>query len=525
MIGGEAGVELKREDIQTLRVKSRATSQVTFDVDYNVPDVKPDIGRMIQNKGDVSMDEVRLSDGHAFLKGSLNVDLLYVGEEEGRVYSLFARLPMEESLNLEGIASGDKMCLKWEIEDLSLHLIHSRKLNIKAIVTLYAVVDEVAGIRLPAALDEKDISVKKKRMRLMSLAVHKKDTLRMKEEITLASNKPNIAELLWYTVEVRGLDLRPEENTVKAKGELFIFVLYTGDDENNPLQWLEYSVPFNGEVECSGCTPEMIPNIEVSVINQSIEVKPDADGEERLLLADVVLELDMKLYREEEHDVILDVYTPLKECIPHGRKEVLESLLIRNFSKCRLSDRVEVKETQGKILQICHSQGKVKIDKTKIVENGIQVDGVVCMKVLYIIGNDDMPFYSMEAMIPFTHVVEARGITPDSIYYLHTDLEQLSTTMVDSNEIEVKATVSLNVLVMKCEEEMIIDRVEEQPLDMDMIRNMPGVTVYMVKPGDTMWDIAKRFYTTVEEICTLNELEEETIYPCQPLLLVKKVGG
>ena len=43
-------MELKREDIQVLRTKSRATSQVTFDVDYNVPDVKPDIGRMIQNK-------------------------------------------------------------------------------------------------------------------------------------------------------------------------------------------------------------------------------------------------------------------------------------------------------------------------------------------------------------------------------------------------------------------------------------------------------------------------------------------
>ena len=42
-------MELKKEDIQMLRVKSRATSQVTFDADYNVPDVKPDIGRMIQN--------------------------------------------------------------------------------------------------------------------------------------------------------------------------------------------------------------------------------------------------------------------------------------------------------------------------------------------------------------------------------------------------------------------------------------------------------------------------------------------
>ena len=71
-------MELRKEDIQVLRTKSRATSQVTFDVDYNVPDVKPDIGRMVQNKGDVSVEEVRLSDGHAFLKGSLQVDLLYV---------------------------------------------------------------------------------------------------------------------------------------------------------------------------------------------------------------------------------------------------------------------------------------------------------------------------------------------------------------------------------------------------------------------------------------------------------------
>ena len=516
-------MELRKESVQMLRVKSRATSQVTFDTDYNVPDAKPDIGRMIQNKGDISLDEVRLSDGRAFIKGNLNADLLYVGEQEGKVYSLSAKLPFNETLNLEGIVSGDKMCLKWEIEDLSIHIIHSRKLSIKAIVTFYAVVDEMAGIQLPVAISEENISVKKKRVRLMSLMVHKKDTLRVKDEITLASNKPNISELLWHTIEVRGLDLRPEENMIKARGELFVFVLYVGDDEGNPLQWLEYSLPFNGEVECTGCTEEMIPNIEVSIMHQGIEVKPDSDGEERTLVADVVLELDMKLYREEEHDLILDVYTPLKECIPQGQPEMLESLLVRNFSKCRVTDRVEVKETQGKILQICHSQGRVKVDRTQIVENGIQVDGIVHMKVLYIIGNDDMPFYSMEAMVPFTHVVEARGITPDSTFFLQTDLEQLSTTMADSDELEVKAAVSVNALVLKCETEKIISKVDEMPLDLKKIQAMPGITVYMVKPKDTMWDIAKRFYTTVEEVCALNDLTDEKIEPGQPLLLVKKV--
>lgn len=517
-------VELKKKNAQILRVKNRSVSQVTFDVDYNVPDAKPDVGRMIQNKGEMSADEIRISEGRAFIKGNLSVDLLYVGEEEGKIYSLSARLPMDETMNLEGIAGGDKLCLKWEIEDLSLHIIHSRKLNIKAIVTLYAVVDELAQVKIPVSAEDETVSVQKKKMRLMSLNVHKKDTMRVKEDITLASNRPNIQELLWNTIEVRGLDLRPEENMVKVKGELSVFVLYAGDDEGNPLQWIEYAVPFNGEVECSGCSGDSIPNIEASVVHKGLEVKPDADGEERIFQADVVLELDMKLYQEEEYDLILDVYTPLKECVSLGKKELLESLLVRNFSKCRLTDRVEMKENQGKVLQVCHSMGRVKIDKTKVVNNGILVEGIVLMKVLYIIGNDDMPFYSMETMIPFSHVVEAQGITEDCVYYLRTDLEQLSTTMVDSSALEVKAAVGLNALVLRQNEEMIIEKVEEQPLDMKKIESMPGITVYIVKPRDTMWDIAKRFYTTVEEICRINELSGTEIQPGQPLILVKKVG-
>ena len=518
-------MEIKKESVRALRVKSKASSQVTFDEDYNISDIKPDVGRMIQSKGDMVMDEVRLSDGRAFLRGNLNVDLLYVGEDEGEIYSLSAKLPMEEIINLEGIAGGDKMCLKWEIEDLSLYVIHSRKLNIKAIVTFYAVVDEPTEIRLPISVGDESVSVRKKKVCLMSLHVHKKDTMRVKEDIQLVSNRPNIRELLWHTIEARGIDLRPEDNVVKVKGELAIFVLYAGDDEGNPLQWMEYSLPFGGEVECPECRDELIPNIEVSMIHQGIEVKPDSDGEERIFQADVVLELDMKMYKEEEHDIVLDVYTPLKECVIHGKKEILDSLLVRNSSKCRLTDRVEVKETQGKVLQICHSMGRIKIDKSAIVEDGILVEGIVLLKVLYIIGNDDMPFYSMETMIPFTHVAEARGITKECTYFLQTDMEQLSTTMVDSNELEVKATVGINVLVLNSREEMIIEKVEEQPLDRNKIQNMPGITVYMTGEGDTMWDIAKRFYTTVDEICRINELEGDEIKPGQPLLLVKKVGG
>lgn len=69
-------------------------------------------------------------------------------------------------------------------------------------------------------------------------------------------------------------------------------------------------------------------------------------------------------------------------------------------------------------MQICHSQGRVKVEKTKVVENGIQAEGVVFLKILYITGNDEMPFYSVDGMLPFSHVIEANGITEDSTFFL-----------------------------------------------------------------------------------------------------------
>lgn len=517
-------MELVKKNLQMLRTKSEAVNQLTFDEDFNVPDSKPDISRMIQKKGEIKIEEVQVNEGKALINGALHFRLLYVADTPRRqICSLEGKLPVSETLHLKGLRSGDKVCLKWEIEDLTLHVINSRKLNIKAIVGFQASVDELVDVQLPVEVKEQpDLSEKKRNVRVLTLGVHKKDTLRKKEEIVLASNKPNIHEILWSDIEVRGMDLRADEGKVAAKGEMFVFVLYAGDDDANPLQWLEQAIPFSGEVNCSGCTMDMIPYINTSMLQTNLEVKPDADGEERVLQMDVVLELDMKIFQEETDTILMDVYTPKKECIPERKEEVLEQLLVKNFSKCRVNDRIPVQEAQGKILQICHSEGTIKMDDVKIVENGIQAEGIIQVRILYSISDDDMPFYSMETAIPFTHVIEADGISEDCAFHLQAELEQLSTMMLDSSEIEVKAVMNLNALVLRRWEERIITDIQEKELDMEKLEKMPGVVCYIVQPQDTLWDIAKRFYTTVDSIRELNELGEEEPRQQQALLVVKK---
>ena len=123
------------------------------------------------------------------------------------------------------------------------------------------------------------------------------------------------------------------------------------------------------------------------------------------------------------------------------------------------------------------------MDKTRITDKGIVAEGIVALKILYIIGNDEMPFYSMDAMLPFTHLVEAKDIGQDCTYFLQADLEQLSTAMADGAEIEVKAAVGLNVLVFRQWEEQIIESVEEQPLDRKRLKVCRELRFILLKMG------------------------------------------
>ena len=61
---------------------------------------------------------------------------------------------------------------------------------------------------------------------------------------------------------------------------------------------------------------------------------------------------------------------------------------------------------------------------------------------------------------------------------------------------------------------------------MKKIQAMPGILIYMVKTGDELWDIARRYHTSVEEIRELNGLNEnQELSPGTPILVVKKVEG
>ena len=73
------------------------------------------------------------------------------------------------------------------------------------------------------------------------------------------------------------------------------------------------------------------------------------------------------------------------------------------------------------------------------------------------------------------------------------------------------------------EEMMIPDDVVEEPLDLDALQKQPGMIGYVVKKGDELWDIAKRYHTTRQDLIDTNQLSGEELSPGQKLLIMKHI--
>ncbi|RHQ31175.1 DUF3794 domain-containing protein [Clostridium sp. AF27-2AA] len=517
-------LELEKQNLRRNRLKSQTGTQVTLDDDFIVPDTMSDMAEVILDSGIIQLEPVKVQRERITVRGKLDFHVLY-RKEEGGLQALGGSIPFEEAINVPDLDEKDYVSVSWQLEDLNTEMIHSRKLGIKAIVTLEAkaesLYDTEAAVDVRGEDDEIHLQVRRERIPAAAIALRRKDTYRLKQDITLPGSKPVIERMLWTEMKLAGCQAKPLDGQIHLEGTLMIFALYEGG-ESGMVQWVEESIPFSGEVEMQGAAADMIPIIGLKLIHRDLEERPDYDGEMRELSVDAVIELDVRLYEEQELELLQDLYATNREIVLDTGEAVFDQILTRNFGKCRVAEKVEM-ETDPRVLQICHSSGSVKLDGVEVRENELAVDGVLEVKLLYLTDEDARPVQAATRLVPFHYEAETPGITEDSIWYLEPGLEQLTAVMAGGGQAELRGVITLDLFVLQPETRQIILQAQVHPVDTEKMKAMPGIVGYLVQPGDSLWDVAKRFHTTEKSILEANELPGDAIKAGDCLILVKEI--
>ncbi len=515
---------LKKRKIETSAVKAVKQVQVTLDRDMNVPDSRPDMEKLIQNKGNIQLDEVEVMKERIRVKGTLQYKGLYHTAEAGPlISSLSGSFELEEYINADGISGEDNVKVTAELDDLNVIMIHSRKLGIRALITLRAQIDETISVECAVGTEEEEAEQLFSQINLTQMTFHKRDTCRVKGEMTLAASKPNMKELIWDETSLRNSEVRLLERKVQIRGELAVFFLYTGEESHVPVQHIEWEIPFTVETECPECREGLIGDVRVRPGFCQLEIKPDEDGEERIVSLEAILNLDMKGYEEEKTAFLADIYSTEKEIKPEYALLRYENLIVRNNAKTKVQRRIQLKEVKGKILQLIHVDGCVKIDEMERRKDGIYVEGVVMADMLLITDDDRTPLYGTQQIIPFSHLVEAKEIGENDRFTLEAELEQIHGIMLDGEETELKAVVSLDMIAFSVKTGNVITGMSIKPYDYEERKRIPGIAVYIAEKEEPLWNVAKRYASSIESIRQMNQLDSDRLKCGQKIIVVKKV--
>lgn len=514
-------MELIKKPIHYTQEGKRTFDQFYLDEDYNVPDAKDDVQQIIRGTGTIKIEDIKLVENYIRISGKLYFQVLYLtstGDPQPAV--LEGKIPFEEMVYTDGGEMESYFIQNIRIE-FAATLVHSRKLSIRAMIEMEIGREKLEDEETTVDVDcSSPVYKKMKNVNLLELHTTKRDTYRIKEEVTLPGTKESIGQLLLTDVGSRKLEIRLGQDEMQIKGELLIFCMYKS--EEGKTDWLEQSVPYEGRIECSGAEEGMYYYVHNNLEDTLVDVRMDEDGEMRVLGIEGTLSLRMNIYQEEEVELLEDMYSLEQNCNFDTRDAVYEELLVQNYSKCKVSERLSLPELKDDVLQICHSDGSVQLDHMELTDDGIQIEGILHISFLYLKADDAAPFGSWQGIMPFSYLLECPGMSGDARYNISYHVEQLSVNLAGSEAVEVKAVLAFDTFMRKPVHMQVITDVELTPISMEEMEKRPGIVGYIVKEGDQLWNLAKDYMTTIEGIKEVNGLESDSVKPGDKLLIFKE---
>ena len=118
---------------------------------------------------------------------------------------------------------------------------------------------------------------------------------------------------------------------------------------------------------------------------------------------------------------------------------------------------------------------------------------------------------------PFEYTVTSQTITTKTKIDTNIEIAKQDFVVTADSNVEVKIDLNFRLNLSNERELRLIDNIEEAK---ESNRETFSIVIYYTKEGDTLWNIAKKFGSTVDEIIKVNNIENpDVIMPGEQLFI------
>lgn len=488
-------INVTKETLNVNKVICEKKEMINVQGDMIVPDSKPDILNTINTSGQICIYKKEVMDGKIRIDGNVLTYIMFLADgSTDNVRGLNTGLDFSETINVPEVETGMNVDISTAIKLIECKVLNGRKIAIKATLEISMKIYSRESVEIMTNTNNENIQALNQNTKINSLLGDGNTKAYIKENISIP-NTDNLVEILNAQICLVDKDIKISYNKVLAKSEVEIKLVYLTEDGR--ICTTQSRLPLVGFIDMPNIKEENI--CETAYTIRNIIIKPNSI-EEHTVYIEMEVEISCRVYEEKEINVIEDMYCP-------GEKMNFDKAIVNTVTNkqckrnvCNIREKVNIPELAGG--EIIDVEVNPLINKENRLNGKILYEGELELNFIFT-DNSAVGVNSKKVNIPFEQTVD--------------ELDNSDKCKVDTN-IEVNSNEFINqagVVTANVDLDFTTDTYRNTAIP--VINNITmepeedledySVIIYVVKNGDTLWKIAKRFGSTVDDIVRVNGIE------------------
>lgn len=493
---------LNREALATSEIIYDGCQEQPVDLDISLPDYCPDIQKILKCQVYPRITSRGVTGDKLEVEGNYTVRVFYLDANAATVRCCESSSSFYSSASLKQAPENPRVFASVRVEYINCRATSPRRLDIHGAFSVCGKVLCQNSCEVACNIEGDDIEQRSMELPFSRIAAFSQQQFSVDEVLELGQGKLEPDNILRTDAFATLTDYSIVANKIMAKGDVCIKFLYASAE--GALESMEYAIPYNEMLDCDGVTEDCMCDIRITVSDISVQIKNDYSGDSVYFDTQVRLFAAAVAYEKTSIDIVTDAYSKLYDLDINAKQKTFDNLVDLLQETYAAKASLEVSDSISKIIDVWNEMSTVTATK----EGGaIQFRGKLNICVLAI-NEDGRPFY-FERMVDFEYACSWQGEQPQLKCDAAVTVEGIG-YRITGDGLDIKADLQLTASIFSQDTCKVIYDVtadETKP----RIRENAALNIYYADAGETLWDIARTYCTSVDAIKLENDLNCDAV--------------
>ena len=505
-----------RDHMETEQVLQAKPTQVTVEAEAALPGGLREEAKVYFADASVNMTGGEFSGSRMMAEGKVIFHALYAQGDMRNVAAMETTADFSQALPLKeemATAAAAAVRPRAQVQHVSAKAFNGRLL-------LQAILQLTAEISLPRNLsfirdvaENENIQRATQAISMQRAVGEGESTALLKEEFEL-SDVLQIKDTLYATAYAQVEDiLGGADGRATVTGVIQIEAYHTADMPGRPMVYTRHSMPFEQMVNLSGALGDAL--VAHSMVRDVAVLSQDGPDNGKIMRAEVQLHSEITAVESREMTALKDVFTLSGPGVEKRSQHVFYRTDTVNEQAAESGKAVlMLPEGSPRMKQTLLSFARPILVRAEKQHGKLVTEGILEITLIYLTDDSAIPV-SVEMEEPFRAVFAAQADENDQLML---SAAQVESSAVTGDRAELKYILRLQAEgVRKAEASVITDAAET-----DAQEPPKGISLYFLQPGESAWDIAKRYRIPLAAIGDMNPDFSDSAAPGTPVIIYRR---